>query len=282
MRHRVTASVLALVLVTIAAGCGGGDDDQATRRSTTTTSAASTTKASVTGPKNAVGPNTIAIFAPASLSKVLEQLSSAYKDQHPGIAFQITTGETNVLLQQLLQGARPNIYIDDTQVIGRLNKSLVKGTPVTFGTDTVVAVTKVGNPKGIRDLRAFGADPRTSSGLCDPQIACGIYGRQLLEAAKVAPIPDVVDSSEPELVDRVAGGDLDTALVMRSASRTRFGKLGGIPLWLGPKVEIEYKVVPIEPTPNSTDFTRFATEFAPGKRILAIRGFLPLAVLKQP
>jgi molybdate transport system substrate-binding protein len=277
--HRVTASVVALLLVAVAAACG---DDHKGGAGQSPTTAASTTAPAVTatGAQPTVNSTTISIFAASDLGQVLQQLTAAYKDAHPESAFQITTGNTDELVKQIQQGARPNFYIDDKQRVGRLSKTLVHGEVTTFGNDTVVAVTPVGNPKHITDLRAFGASPGTTSGMCDAQITCGQYGRQLLQAAKIVPIPDVVDMSQSSLVDRVAGGQLDTALVMRSASRSRFAKLGGIPLYYGPNVQIDYQVVPITPTPNSTEFIRFATELPGGKRILAMRGYLPLAVLK--
>jgi ABC-type molybdate transport system substrate-binding protein len=279
LKHRVIASLLALLVLGSASACG---DDHKKGADQTTTSGASTTTAatSATGPGATVGPNTIAIFAPAALGDVLQQLTATYKDAHPEVTFQVTTGNTDDLINQVNQHAKPNLYIDAAQVLGRLSKSVVKGAPVTFGSDAVVAITPAGNPKHFTDLKVFGGDPSTTSGMCDAKLACGVYGRQLMQEAKIAPIPDIVDSSETSLVERVAGRQIDAALVTRSASRKRFGKLGGIPLYYGPNVKIDYQAATIQQSAAAADFLRFATQFQAGKRILAIRGFLPLAVLK--
>jgi molybdate transport system substrate-binding protein len=257
----------------------GGDDNAGNSKEPPTTTPSATVLQPGQKAQVSTDPKTISIFSTPALSQVLEQLTTAYKTAHPALTFQVTTGTTTQLLDQIQQGARPNLYIDDAQVIGRLEKTIFAGKPVEFGTDAIIVVVKAGNPDKVGGLNVFGADPSTTSGVCVAEIPCGAYAEQLLAAAKLTPIPDVTESDQAALVDDVAIGDVDAALVMRSAARNRFFKLSPFPLWTGPSVEVKYDIASLAGTKISRGFIRFTTTFQAGKRILAARGFLPLSIL---
>jgi molybdate transport system substrate-binding protein len=275
----LTATLLACVLVIVAAACGSDHNDKGAE-STTTTPGATTTPSSAGAPTQ-LGPNNISIFATGDVSQALEQLTSAYKTAHPEVTFQVTTGTTDQLVSQVNQGTRPNLYLDEERALGRLSKSIVKGTPTLFGSDIPVVIVKKGDPAHA-DAGSFGPQPATTSGMCAEDLTCGIYGRYYLGALKIAPVPDRVESDESALVNGVADGDLDVALVMRSASRNRFFKVALVLNWYAPKIEINYKIATITDSPPAQDFVNFVTTFDTANQILVSRGFRSFYQLKKP
>jgi molybdate transport system substrate-binding protein len=279
-RAALLVPVLAVALAL--AGCSSGAK-QASKTNPSTTPSTVNWLASALEKKTSTTPSTsatIAIFAPTALGDVLQLLSAAYKTAHPGITFQITTGDSNQLQDQLQKGTKPNIYIDDATVIARLAKGTVTGKPARFGSDFPVAVVKKGNPKQIHGLSAFGAAPGTTSGVCTGDSDCATFGKELLQKAGITPIPDIEEADEATLVNEVAVGNVDVGLVMRSASRSRFFKLQGIPLWFGPHVQVDYDIAAIQPSTNATDFASFATTSSAGRTILVQRGYLALGAVK--
>jgi hypothetical protein len=166
------------------------------------------------------------------------------------------------------------LYIDEEHALGRVSKSLVHGTPAVFGTDIPLVVVKRGNPKGVKGLSAFSAQPATTSGMCTTDTSCGVNGRYMLAAGKVQAVPDVTESNEATLVDEVAVGGVDVALVMRSASRNRMFKLQAVPLWYGPKIQINYKIATLTESAQAQAFLQYLTTFDAARRILVTRGFL--------
>jgi ABC-type molybdate transport system substrate-binding protein len=284
--RRSIAGVLGAVLFLSLAACGGDDDDGAVAADTTTTPTtkpnwlrdAIREKAEQGDPPTVTDSSTVAIFAPVALGQVVQQLTETYKTAHPEVTFQITTGTTKQLQDQIAGGAKPNIYIDSGRALKRVNGDLVTGKTVYFGSDKPVVVVKKGNPAGVRGLRSFGPDPATTSGICSGDSDCALYGQELLEKAKVSALPDLHEENQATLVDAVAVGNADVAVVMRSGSRNRFFKLSGVPLWYGPKMQVDYRVGWVQKTDTAAEFVRFATEFSAGKRILVARGLLPLTL----
>jgi molybdate transport system substrate-binding protein len=279
VKHRLIASVLALLLVVAGAACGSDHNDPKGAASTTTTGAATTAPSTPAG--SASGPNNISIFASAEVSQALEQLTSTYKTAHSEVTFQVTTGTSSQLVDQVRQGARPNLYIDDERALGRLNKPLVHGTPAPFGTDVPVIIVKKGNPKHVGE-DAFAPQPATTSGMCSNDLVCGVMGRLYLGAVKVPAVPDIVENNEAALVDDVAVGNADVALVMRSASRNRFFKVSFLLNWYAPKLEVNYKLATLTESAAAQEFVKYVTTFAAARQILAARGFLSFYDIKTP
>jgi molybdate transport system substrate-binding protein len=280
VKHRLTASMLALLLVVLAAACGDDHNDRKGAGQTTTTTKASTTAPS-TPSGSAAGGNNISIFASTEVAQALEQLTSTYKSAHPEVTFQVTTGNTSQLVDQISKGARPNVYIDEEHALGRVSKSLVQGTPALFGTDIPVAIVQKGNPKGAR-WAAFAPQPATTSGMCSTEVPCGVFGRYYLTASKIQAVPDVIESDENALVNGVADGNIDIALVMRSASRNRFFKVSFLVNYYGPKFEANYKMATITDSPQAQDFLQYVTTFDAARKILVARGFLSFYALNAP
>jgi hypothetical protein len=280
VKHRLIASVLALLLVVAGAACGSDHNDPKGAGDTTTTGATNTA-ATTPGQSGAVGPDTIVIFASSDVSQALEELTSTYKTAHPEISFQVTTGSTDQLVDQVNKGARPNVYIDEEHALGRISSSLVKGTPALLGTDIPVVIVKSGNPKNISG-QELALAPGTTSGMCDASISCGVYGRLYLAASNISPAPDVVETNQAALVDDVAVGNMDIALVMRSASRNRFFKLSFVINWYVPNLNINYKIATLAETPQATEFIKYLTTFEAARKILVQRGLLGFYDLAAP
>jgi molybdate transport system substrate-binding protein len=164
--------------------------------------------------------NTISIYAPNDLSKVLERVTTSYQQENPGTTFQFTLGPTSELLKRIGDGQKPGLYIDAAGAVDQLPaKTRPKAAPVPFGYDLVQLVVKNDNPKQVSGLDVFSADSPVVTGMCAPELLCGRADAQTLQHAGVNPAPKVVSSNVTELTDGLKSGRIDAVLALRTDLR---------------------------------------------------------------
>jgi molybdate transport system substrate-binding protein len=165
--------------------------------------------------------NTVSIYAPNELSKVLERVTTAFQQENPGTTFQYTLGPTADLLKRIRGGQKPGLYID---VVGSLRELPPKSKPPTeavpFGYDIVQLAVNAKNPKQVNGLDAFAAGSPIMSGVCAPELLCGRADAQALQSAGVTAAPKVVSSNVSELTDGIKTGRLDAVLLLRTDLRS--------------------------------------------------------------
>jgi ABC-type molybdate transport system substrate-binding protein len=164
--------------------------------------------------------NTISIYAPNELSKVLERVTTAFQQENPGTTFQFTLGPTNELLKRIRDGQKPSLYVD---VVGSLRELPPKAKPpaeaVPFGYDIVQLAVNSKNPKQVNGLDVFAAGSPVVTGVCAPELLCGRVSTQALQSAGVNAAPKVVSSNVKELTDGVKSGSIDAVLMFRTDLR---------------------------------------------------------------
>jgi molybdate transport system substrate-binding protein len=186
--------------------------------------------------------NTISIYAPNELSKVLELLTTSFQQERPGKTFQFTLGPTNELIARIKGGQKPNLYIDTKAAIDQVSEKVKPvATPVAFGYDVVQLAVPPGNPKRVSDMSIFAAGSPYTSGLCAQQLPCGVAGAQTLQRAGVNAAPKVVASNVNELVAGVRGGRVDGALMLRRETRGSIGKISKVGIPADDAVRIDYQ-----------------------------------------
>jgi len=261
--------VLLVILLAVGVAFSGGSSDDAARGPRGTRPPPSTRPAGEPPPD----PNTtVSVFAPLEMRQVLDQLTVPFVEANPGLAVEPLLGTSADLLERVQTGQESGVYIDDQAFVQRLGGRRAQGEPVPFGENPLMLVVQRGNPKQIQGLSVFGAHPPTVSAVCSEEVPCGVLGREVLEAAGVVAVPDLVGVDGRELVAQVASGRVDAALLFRSDIHFRFRKTRVI-AEMG--VVVEYQLVRFGTGAAAEQFAEFL-QSDEAQLVLKRRGFIPL------
>jgi molybdate transport system substrate-binding protein len=164
----------------------------------------------------------IGVYAPTSLTEIVNRLAVMFQSAHPGVKVQPTFGPDSELRQRAAAGSSTPIVISQGPVD---SPSLSAGTaPVPLASNQIVIAVGVGNPKGLADLTGL-ARPDLRVALCAETEPCGLASAALLKAAGVSVpaairVPDVRAARA-----QVERGAADAALVYRTDTRAASAKV---------------------------------------------------------
>lgn len=132
---------------------------------------------------------TIIVSAAASLTEVFTQLGKDFQAAHPDTTVTFNFDSSSALAAQIVDGAPADLYAsaDEANMSKLTDNHLVLDKPRAFARNTLVIITKPGNPrkiKGPADLRDIGV-----VSLCGEGVPCGIFAGQVLDRAGVT-IPE--------------------------------------------------------------------------------------------
>lgn len=179
MKKKMTAAVLAGVLVLTAAGCSGRTAEE----------------------------TEIQVFIAASLNTVMTELAEQYQEEHPEVKITLNADSSGTLLTQIREGYECDIFfsaaqkqMDDLEADGLL----VEGTRADVVNNQVVVVTlKDSGTKvtGLEDL-----DQAESIALAGGSVPVGRYTRQALQNLGILPETGEPDAITTEEVSEALGG----------------------------------------------------------------------------
>ena len=163
--------------------------------------------------------SSLTVFAAASLTDVLHELSRRFEEQQPGIMVHTHVGPTSLLARQIELGAPADLFIaaspDWTEYLREYELTLgpemnvAQNTLVVLGTPNLSHVNDVSELHRVQRLAI--ADPS--------HVPAGVYGKQALQCAGVW---DAVEESVIPVLDvraalaTVSSGAADVALVYGS------------------------------------------------------------------
>ncbi|HJA12158.1 MAG TPA: molybdate ABC transporter substrate-binding protein [Candidatus Mediterraneibacter merdipullorum] len=179
MKKKMTAAVLAGVLVLTAAGCSGRTAEE----------------------------TEIQVFIAASLNTVMTELAEQYQEEHPEVKITLNADSSGTLLTQIREGYECDIFfsaaqkqMDDLEADGLL----MEGTRADVVNNQVVVVTlKDSGTKvtGLEDL-----DQAESIALAGGSVPVGRYTRQALQNLGILPETGEPDAITTEEVSEALGG----------------------------------------------------------------------------
>jgi molybdate transport system substrate-binding protein len=193
-------AILAVSAVFIAA-CG--DDNNSSSSTTTTAKPTSTLKGDVT------------VSAAASLTEAFTQIGKDFHTNNPDANATFNFGSSGTLSTQIIGGAPAGVFAsaDEANMQKVSAANLVQGQPVDFATNSLIIVTKPGNPKGIKSLSDLATVGVVS--LCSLDAPCGKYAQQILDQAKVTIPPNQITRGQDvkATLAAVTQGDAEAAIV---------------------------------------------------------------------
>ncbi len=179
---------------------------------------------------------TLTVFAAASLTSALTEAAREFHTREPGVAVRFNFAGTQILVAQIEQGARADLFVSADQ--GHAQQLLRSGMiepAVVIARNRLVMIVPAANPAHLAhpfDLARRGI----KLDLPGPKVPAGVYARQAV--AKLAAEPDAPPSftrlalanvvSEEDNVEtvvaRVALGEVDAGIVYQSDLATPNGK----------------------------------------------------------
>lgn len=129
------------------------------------------------------GPNTLNVYAAASLANAFEEIGAAFETENPGLRVAFNFGGSQTLAAQIVQGAPADVFASASprEMDALLESGLVApGAPQVFLGNRLALVTPPGNPAslaGLQDLARRGLKII----LAAPEVPAGAYSLKVLE-----------------------------------------------------------------------------------------------------
>lgn len=242
------ASFAALALVL--AGCGSGADPSS--------------------------PESVTVFAAASLNKTFTELGQLYEQQNPGASVTFNFAGSNSLLEQISNGAEADVFASaDQKTMGKaVAAGVIDGDPTVFTSNVLTIVTPPGNPAGIQSFADL-AKPGLSLVVCAPQVPCGAATGEIADATGARLTPVSEESSVTDVLGKVTTGQADAGLVYVTDAASAGDKVQVIDFPEAAGAVNEYPIAPVEGAKNPVGATRFIELVTSdqGQRVLREAGF---------
>lgn len=221
----------------------------------------------------------VEIFAAASLSTAGADLETAYEQAHPGVDIVFNYAGSSKLLQQIGEGATPDILITaDTATMTRGQETLdelADTTPHIIATNTLVLATAPNNPANIRTLTDLATDG-TLTALCAIEVPCGRLAHQALTDAGVTPASTTEETSVSGVATKIATGQVDAGFIY-TTDATAISKDSTITTIQLPGIEPNAYPLTLTTTgtttPAATDLATWLTDSSEATTILTTHGF---------
>jgi len=226
-------------------------------------------------PAGEIRPAPLLVFAASSLTDAFADIEEAFEEANPQYDVGISYAASSQLREQILEGAPADVYASanpgNMAQVEAAGETV--GAPVPFARNEMQIAVPAGNPAGVTGLEEF-ADPDLLIGMCDEQLPCGIFGREVLASAGIEASVDTNELSVRFLLTKVEAGELDAGLVYVTdvVSTDRVEGIDIPPEW---NAEAVYPIAVLSSSADpagATAFVSFVTSPA-GMAILAAHGF---------
>lgn len=223
------AALSALAAATLAlTGCGATQSS-----SSSTASAGASSSASATGTQASSGK--VEVFAAASLNNAGADLEKAYEAANPGVDVTFVYEGSAKLVNQIEQGATPDLLITaDTKNMDKAKKldQFSASETNVLVTNKLVLVTAEGNPGKINSLD----DLKTTEGVvavCKEDVPCGTIAHQELKKHDITLKNATTESKVTDVATKVTTGNADAGFIYTTdlaAAKKKGANLGSVEL----------------------------------------------------
>jgi molybdate transport system substrate-binding protein len=275
MKRTSRLLVVATALVgLVAAACGSSSNGSSSATTVATTSAPTSGAPTSTGTVQ----GDITVFAAASLTDSFNEIGAAFTKANPQAHVKFSYDASSALVQQINQGAPADIFASADQAnMDKLTKAGNNGAaPVVFATNLLGIIVAPNNPKGIKGVEDLG-NTANKVVLCAPEVPCGTYAKQILDAAHVTVKPVSLEQNVKGVVTKVTAGEADAGIVYVTDIAAAGSKASGVEIPKDINVVANYPIAPTKTSKNTAvdqAFINFVLS-SDGQAILAKYGFLP-------
>jgi molybdate transport system substrate-binding protein len=221
-------------------------------------------------------PDTVVVFAAASLKGSFTELGAQFEKANPGTSVEFSFAGSADLVTQLTQGAQADVFASaDTGNMDKAARSgLLAGAPVNFASNTLAIVVAPGNPKRIKSFDDL-AKPGISVVLCAPQVPCGSATQKVEQAAGVDVMPVSEESSVTDVLNKVTSGQADAGLVYVTDARGAGDAVTAVPFPEAADAVNTYPIAVLQQSENADAARRFVDLVTgpEGQQVLGAAGF---------
>lgn len=221
-------------------------------------------------------PQTLTIYAAASLAGVFDTLAAQLEADNSSITVKTNYDGSSTLVTQIAAGAPADVFASaDTKNMDALTVARLVGPAALFASNTLRIAVAPGNPLGIKTLKDL-ARPDVLSVLCAPQVPCGAASATLLDNAGVTLSPASEEQSVSAVVTKVAEGIADAGLVYSTDIAANPNRLLGLTPAGAADVVGHYPIAVVAGSPHLAVAQAFIDLVLSekGQAILAQAGFL--------
>jgi molybdate transport system substrate-binding protein len=128
---------------------------------------------------SAAQPQTVTVFAAASLHNAFTEIAKQFEGAHPGVTVRLNFDGSQILETQIANGAPADVFASaDQRSMGKAVDAGLVGTPVDFASNTLAVVAQFDvEVRSLRDLTRDGL----KLAICAEQVPCGRYTRIALQ-----------------------------------------------------------------------------------------------------
>ncbi|HKS45171.1 MAG TPA: molybdate ABC transporter substrate-binding protein [Amycolatopsis sp.] len=218
----------------------------------------------------------LTVFAAASLTESFGELKTEFEAQHPGVSVIFDFAGSSVLVQQLTNGAKADVFAsaDQANMDKAVQGGVIDGTPTVFATNKLTIAVAPGNPKGIKGFADLAAGGLTVI-VCAQQVPCGSATQKVEKNTGVTLKPASEEQDVKQVLAKVSSGDADAGLVYVTDAATANGKVDKVDFPEAAGAINNYPIAVVRGAPQ-TDLARQFEQFvlsAQGKQELAKVGF---------
>lgn len=163
----------------------------------------------------------VQVFAAASLNSAGAELEKTFEEENPGVDVSFNYAGSSLLVQQMEQGAAPDLLITaDTATMDGATAAVpdLADAPVqTLATNRLVLVTATGNPADIHSVQDLGRQDVTVA-LCAAEVPCGNLAQQELDQQGVQLTGATEEQNVSEVATKVATGAVDAGFIYSTDS----------------------------------------------------------------
>lgn len=158
---------------------------------------------------------TITVSAAASLTEAFTQIGDDFEAANPGASVTFSFDSSATLAQQIIDGAPVDNFAsaDQANMTKLQDAGKVVGTPTVIAENSLVIVTKPGNPTGIQSVADLAGAGVVS--LCGETVPCGRFAQQVLDQAGVSIPEDQITRGQnaKTTISAVSEGDAVAGIV---------------------------------------------------------------------
>lgn len=248
---------------------------------------------SAAAPEAGKTPESLVVFAAASLTDAFEELAGKFEAENPGVEVVLNFAGSQQLAQQLGQGAAADVFAsaNNAQMRAAIEAGrVVSGTQQVFVGNRLVVVTPANSPAGLASLQDL-AQPGIKLVLAAKEVPVGGYALDFLEKAGAssqfvpgyddAVLANVVSYEEnvKAVLSKVVLGEADAGIVYSSdVTPDVAAQVVRIQIPDELNTLAAYPIAPIVDAPNPELARRFLElVLSPeGQAVLASHGFIPI------
>jgi molybdate transport system substrate-binding protein len=236
-------------------------------------------------------PDTLTIFAAASLTEAFSEIATTFETQNPEVKVQLNFAGSQTLRLQIEQGAQADVFASANQLhIDALRDAQLVDEPRIFVHNQLVVVMPADNPASIKTLEDL-AKPGLKLILAGNTVPAGRYARQILKSLNYHPdlqpdfsqhvLQNLVSEEDTvkSVVAKIQLGEADAGIAYVSDITPAVADdIITLPIPLEYNVVANYPIAAVTDTEQS-DLAQSFIEFAlspQGQAILADHNFKPL------